>query len=112
MQEPRAVVVSDKANGDVVASISDGDDVAADGVLIVVHRASGTSNDREGMLEKLVSFETLRDVGYTYAVKMERMLQGEGTYENKSLQKEKKLTGPPLTPPGIEISMTLFGGSV
>lgn len=51
MQEPRAVVISDKANGDVVASVSNGDYVAADGVLVVVHRASGASNDREGMLE-------------------------------------------------------------
>lgn len=53
MQEPWAVVVSDKANGDVVASVSNGDDVAADGVLVVVYRASGASNDREGMTMKM-----------------------------------------------------------
>lgn len=51
MQEPRARVIGKEPNGDlVVCRRPDVDDVAPDGIVPVVRRVAGATDDGEGML--------------------------------------------------------------
>ena len=49
VEEPRAGVVGEEPDCDIVARVADAHDVADDGVYKVVRRIAGAANDREGM---------------------------------------------------------------
>ena len=53
VHDPRARVISLEPNGDVISCIPYADDVALNGVSIIVGRTSGTANDAEGVAVKM-----------------------------------------------------------
>jgi hypothetical protein len=59
VHDPWAWVIGLEPNSDIVRSVPDVDDVALDGVSVVVGGTSGTANDAEGV-----------------AVEMDRVLEG------------------------------------
>jgi hypothetical protein len=58
MEDPWSRVIGTEANGDIVTSHTSSDDVATDGVRIVVGRASSTSHDCKLMLWDPISFNS------------------------------------------------------
>jgi hypothetical protein len=49
MQEPRARVVSEEPDGDIVVAVADAHDITDDRVVIVISRAASTADDVEGV---------------------------------------------------------------
>ena len=74
MEEPRSWIVGPETNGNIVASTSNIDNIALDGVVVVVDAAASTSDHAEGM-----------------TVKMEWMLQYEESERFKRSQRRHSL---------------------
>ena len=94
MHNPRPRVVGFKSYNNKIINITGIDYVAADWILVIINGASGTADDREGM-----------------SMKVDRVLTIFCEYNCWSKQREV-LTGAAAVPPGMVISMTLFGGKV
>jgi hypothetical protein len=50
VHDPRASIASVEAESNIIPRTASVDDIAAYGVLVVVNRAAGSSDDIEGML--------------------------------------------------------------
>jgi hypothetical protein len=74
MKEPRARIIGEEANGDVVAGLcTEADDVAARWVVKVVGRLSGTAHDVKVVLHHKVS-----KIFLVRAVSCSRRASGKG----------------------------------
>jgi hypothetical protein len=49
VEEPRARIVSEESDRDVIAGAPDAHDIAFDGVVVVISRAAGAADDVEGV---------------------------------------------------------------
>ena len=95
MENPRSWVVSGETNGHVVTGDTSRDDITADGVVVVVDRATSAANDGEFVLSK-----ALGTVIFGYHCK------------NELTPWRWKGCGLPVEPPGMESSMTELEGRV
>lgn len=106
VKEPRAGVIRNEAEGDVVATTPNTEDVAARRVHIVVGgTASGADN-----VESVLKDDCISSGSYLRKLRLLTPCKWKGCYHE--LLAKFNLLNIALTfpPPGIEISMVLFGG--
>ena len=92
VEEPRTRIVGEEPDRDVVASDADTDNITTYGVIEVVGRIPSTTDHGEGVPMQ---------VNGVLATSLE--CRHANDYYSRIL------TGPPIAPPGMEISTLLFG---
>lgn len=118
MQEPWASVVRLETESYIVASVTSVNDVTANGIImVVVDGTSGASDDVEVMLQgmgsinhssRLTEDRNIPHANGTDATDQETVHQLNFHKRWQNLVQ----TGESFEPPGIETSITLFGGRV